>query len=241
MQESTSIFQTAASSIVPHHEKLFIDSVIHQSTALPLVFVIFHNSRKLFLAKTFFEFFFKNATLFLWKPQFTFQFPYRNYNLTERRNRSDGYQKVCKNILDATLRVFDQKGLKFTMDDLAKELSISKKTIYTVYDDKALFLAMVDYIFDLHQGKRADDPDRSFPQCSGKTAPHPVSAAGRLSEYRSSKIIFSDKYPKIYQKVELRLSTGWEPTIQLIEMGMAEGSIRPVPIWSGENDVRSFH
>ena len=39
-----------------------------------------------------------------------------------------------------------------------------------------------------------------------------------------------DKYPKIYQKVELRLSTGWEPTIQLIEMGMAEGSIRPVPI-----------
>lgn len=33
------------------------------------------------------------------------------------------------------------------MDDLAKELSISKKTIYTVYDDKeALFLAMVDYI-----------------------------------------------------------------------------------------------
>ena len=27
-----------------------------------------------------------------------------------------------KNILDATLRVFDQKGLKFTMDDLAKEI-----------------------------------------------------------------------------------------------------------------------
>lgn len=84
------------------------------------------------------------------KPQFTFQFPYCNYNLTERRNRSDGYhRRSAKNILDATLRVFDQKGLKFTMDDLAKELSISKKTIYTVYDDKeALFLAMVDYIFD---------------------------------------------------------------------------------------------
>ena len=39
-----------------------------------------------------------------------------------------------------------------------------------------------------------------------------------------------DKFPKIYHKVELRLETGWEPTIQLIEMGMAEGSIRPVPI-----------
>ena len=39
-----------------------------------------------------------------------------------------------------------------------------------------------------------------------------------------------DKYPKIYHKVELRLETGWEPTIQLIKTGMAEGSIRPVPI-----------
>ena len=37
-------------------------------------------------------------------------------------NTTEGLQK---NILDATLRVFDQKGLKFTMDDLAKELSIS--------------------------------------------------------------------------------------------------------------------
>ena len=36
----------------------------------------------------------------------------------------DTTEGLQKNILDATLRVFDQKGLKFTMDDLAKELSI---------------------------------------------------------------------------------------------------------------------
>ena len=34
-------------------------------------------------------------------------------------------------ILEATLRVFNRKGLKFTMDDIASELSMSKKTIYT--------------------------------------------------------------------------------------------------------------
>ena len=33
-------------------------------------------------------------------------------------------------ILEATLKVFNQKGLKFTMDDIASELSMSKKTIY---------------------------------------------------------------------------------------------------------------
>ena len=39
----------------------------------------------------------------------------------------DTTDALQKNILDATLRVFDRKGLKFTMDDLAKELSISKR------------------------------------------------------------------------------------------------------------------
>ena len=58
---------------------------------------------------------------------------------------TEGLQKYSRRH-PACLR---SKGLKFTMDNLAKELSISKKTIYTVYDDKeALFLAMVDYIFD---------------------------------------------------------------------------------------------
>ena len=39
-------------------------------------------------------------------------------------------------ILEATMKVFNKKGLKFTMDDIAEELSMSKKTIYTVFDNK---------------------------------------------------------------------------------------------------------
>lgn len=50
-------------------------------------------------------------------------------------------------ILEGTIRAFNRKGLKFTMDDVAKELSMSKKTIYTVFRDKeSLFFAMVDYL-----------------------------------------------------------------------------------------------
>ena len=52
-------------------------------------------------------------------------------------------------ILEATIRVFNRKGLKLTMDDIASELSMSKKTIYTVFKDKeSLFGEMVDYCFD---------------------------------------------------------------------------------------------
>ena len=36
-------------------------------------------------------------------------------------------------ILEGTIKAFNEKGLKFTMDDVAKILGMSKKTIYTFY------------------------------------------------------------------------------------------------------------
>ena len=54
---------------------------------------------------------------------------------------------VREEILDATIVLFNQKGLKFTMDDLARELHRSKKTIYVIFPDKKKLLdEMVDYI-----------------------------------------------------------------------------------------------
>lgn len=46
----------------------------------------------------------------------------RNKNLVSMR-------KWEKKIIDAAIEEFKQKGLKFTMSDVAKRLSISKKTI----------------------------------------------------------------------------------------------------------------
>ena len=39
-------------------------------------------------------------------------------------------KELKENIMQGTLQAFNQKGLKFTMDDIAKILGISKKTIY---------------------------------------------------------------------------------------------------------------
>ena len=53
---------------------------------------------------------------------------------------------IREQILDATVLVFNKKGMKFTMDDIARELGMSKKTIYTVFADKQeLVYDMVDY------------------------------------------------------------------------------------------------
>ena len=43
---------------------------------------------------------------------------------------------IKNEILNATITVFNKKGMKFTMDDVAKEAGMSKKTIYAVFSDK---------------------------------------------------------------------------------------------------------
>ena len=61
----------------------------------------------------------------------------------------DDNSELREKILLSTMEVFNNKGLKFTMDDIAKNISISKKTIYKVFNDKEeMFLELVDYLFD---------------------------------------------------------------------------------------------
>ena len=135
-------------------------------------------------------------------------------------------------ILKATLQVFNDKGLKFTMDDIAERMKISKKTLYKVFDDKeALFLAMVDYMFDtIKESERAVVEDETL-----STVDKIHKILGVLPEgYKDVDLrqlyLLKEKYPKIYKQVELRLETGWETTIELIEQGIAEGCIQPVRI-----------
>ena len=54
-----------------------------------------------------------------------------------------------KRIIEGALSVVERQGIKFTMDDIAKKLSISKKTIYTVTKNKnTLINEMVKYSFE---------------------------------------------------------------------------------------------
>ena len=140
--------------------------------------------------------------------------------------------ELRKSILENTLRVFNKKGLKFTMDDIAREMSISKKTIYTVFNDKEeLFFASVDYMFD--SVKEAEQTILDNPNLS--TVEKIRAVLGVMPDgYKDVDIsqlyVLKDKFPKIYAQVEQRLENGWEKTIALIEQGMEEGVIRKVSI-----------
>ena len=45
-------------------------------------------------------------------------------------------QQLRLRIYEATIEEFREKGFKFTMDDMARRLGVSKKTIYQVVRDK---------------------------------------------------------------------------------------------------------
>lgn len=140
--------------------------------------------------------------------------------------------ELRETILEGTLSVFNEKGLKFTMDDIAKNLGMSKKTIYTIFRDKeSMFFAMVDYLFDsIKESERKVQQDTSL-----STVEKVRMILGVIPEsYKGIDFrqlyLLKDKYPKIYQKVEERLESGWETTISLMEQAIAEGVIRPVSI-----------
>lgn len=137
-----------------------------------------------------------------------------------------------KTILEATIQIFNEKGLKFTMDDVAALLGMSKKTIYTVFRNKeALFLTMVDYIFDsIKESERKILEDKSITTVEKIRTILGVLPEGYRDVNFQKLYLLRDKYPRIYNKVELRLKTGWESTIELLEQGIEEGVIRPIKI-----------
>ena len=133
-------------------------------------------------------------------------------------------------ILQATIQAFNQKGLKFTMDDIASILAMSKKTIYTIFKDKnTLFMEMVDYLFDTIKESESEIIEDNTLSTIEKIR----RILGVMPEsYKDIDLrqlyMLKDKFPEIYRHVEERLENGWETTIKLLEQGIEEGVIRPV-------------
>lgn len=65
-------------------------------------------------------------------------------------NEKDIKKDIKKDIINVSIELFNKHGMKFTMDDVAKALHISKKTIYKHFADKnMMIMACIDYCFEL--------------------------------------------------------------------------------------------
>ena len=103
--------------------------------------------------------------------------------------------EIRQKIMEAVIDQFNSKGMKFTMDDISKELHISKKTIYKEFDDKdELFFATVEYGFSNIKKKEAEvladdslDLLEKISPCFQDKSLHPFAIKQRKQERRRKR------------------------------------------------------
>lgn len=140
------------------------------------------------------------------------------------------YDEAKTKIIEGGLSVFKKKGARFTMDDLAKEISMSKKTIYVIFRDKeAVLVHMVDYVFDEIQ----TEEEQFLKDGSLSTVEKFRRVLGAMPEnyigFDFTKLYsMKDRFPKAYGRMNARLEDGWDVTFKALQDGIDEGVFRPV-------------
>ena len=135
-----------------------------------------------------------------------------------------------KRIIEGALHIVEKQGVKFTMDELASELGMSKKTIYTVFRDKnELLIAMVDYVFDYIKESEALVMEHKHLSLLQKIRKILGVMPENYTDFDFTQFyVLRDKHPEVYERVRQRLESGWEMTNRLLEQGVEEGLIRSV-------------
>ena len=135
-------------------------------------------------------------------------------------------------ILDEAAKLFDRKGIKFTMDDLARSLAVSKKTIYTVFEDKrSIMTETIDRFFD-----DALTEEEAILNDDSLGIPDQLKAIiGRVPErYTQNDLaqlyVLKEKYPSVYRHWQRCRENYWEGVCILLKRGIESGEIRDVRI-----------
>lgn len=148
------------------------------------------------------------------------------------KNRSHGELEVRERLLDAALLAFNEKGAKFTLEDISKKLNISKKTIYTVFSGKKeLIEEMINEGF--RQVKEEERRIVADPKLTTvekiRTMVIVIPDKYRTLDFRKFSTL-KESYPKLYRRIEEHIEQEWDVTIELFEQAMEEGVLRKFPI-----------
>ncbi|WP_442602648.1 TetR/AcrR family transcriptional regulator [Paenibacillus sp. KN14-4R] len=130
-------------------------------------------------------------------------------------------------IAKAFIEEIHDKGMKFTMDDLAKRLGISKRTLYEHFSSKVDVLEMI-----IEQALReADEKTEAIVQDEQLTLMEKIKGVMTVLpnhyEFYDLRILEQMKryYPEQWVKVNAALVDDWDTLRVLIEQGIREGII----------------
>ena len=129
-------------------------------------------------------------------------------------------------IMKAFLEEIHEKSMKFTMDDLAKRLGISKRTLYENFSSKTEILdAIIDSTlleFDEKTDKIMKDNELTLVEKIKKV----ITVIPKYNEFYNWQILDQMKktHPAQWERVDTALNE-WDELRELIEQGIKEGLI----------------
>ena len=138
---------------------------------------------------------------------------------------------VEEKIINQTIQLFQAKGLKFTLDELASELRISKKTIYQYFPSKeAILNEVVEYGFRRIQAKKTAILTSELTTVE-RLKRVLIAMPNEYEQIDFSSLKGLEKiYPQVAKNLQAHFESDWEPIFALIEQGIDEEVIRPVKL-----------
>lgn len=135
-------------------------------------------------------------------------------------------------IIDECILLFNEKGCRFTLDDIVQGLRVSKKTIYKYFLSKEdIFKAIIDEAYDdihLKQDLIFNDnglstKEKMYGVCTVETK---YDSKMRLKQVYESELLL----PEIYRYFMKKYEVGWEIIEELLKQGIQEGVFEEVNV-----------
>ena len=147
--------------------------------------------------------------------------------MSETKNISAYRQSLRDRILEVAMQAFREKGIKAVkMDDIAASLTISKRTLYEVYENKeCLLLECLKKYKHLHE-KGVEQMLRTKPNVMEYIL---ASYRDKLNDFRhTNPTFYSDmvKYPKVVEVLQQDQDVSRQRFLEFMERGINEGYFR---------------
>jgi AcrR family transcriptional regulator len=125
----------------------------------------------------------------------------------------------------ATFALYQEQGVKFTMDDLAKRLGISKKTLYElVHSKEELIDRAVAHYFDVvEHDQAAIREDKTLTALQKVERLLCVVPQMPFRDYRIREL--RRAFPQAYLRLTAWLETGWEKTFTIMDQAIEQGTL----------------
>jgi len=135
---------------------------------------------------------------------------------------------MLKRIQTETLKLMNEKGVNFTIADLAKQLAVSKRSIYNYFSSKVnLIEAVLDQILSDLQEQIQEIVHSQQLNTIDKLAAL-LTASPKALGPLSSRVIVDIKrqLPDQWDKFEYFFNERWQEIEKIIEMGIQQGQFR---------------